>query len=234
MYRSLRTSLSRNRWEAGNVSDRRSLAIASFLVAAGPIAFIAIFGSWAGAGLSQTDAADPRVAMPFLRAHPAMLVAPTLNSLVMHVAAIVLALGLLAGLRDRSPLIATAGALFGVSWGFLDIAQSLVTYNAVIGPVAGDAAAIDTVTKGLQNAAHFGGGLWTLSIAATAAGVFGGAHRVFGVVTGTVFALHALVVPAMPQWFYLEFVMLPIWFAWTGIALLRSRVPELSVRPLPA
>jgi hypothetical protein len=233
-YWSHEASLSANDVEAALVSDRRSIAIAALLLAIGPIAFIAIFGSWASAGLSQADAADPRIAMPFLRAHPGMLIAPTVNSLVMHVAAIVLAIGLLASLRERSALVATVGAIFGVSWGVLDIAQSLVTYNAVVGGVTADAATIDIVTKGLQNAAHFGGGLWTLSIAAAAAGMFASAHRLFGVATGIVFALHALIVPAMPQWFYLEFAMLPIWFAWTGVTLLRSRAPELNVRPLAA
>jgi hypothetical protein len=213
------------------VNDRRSLGIAALLVAVGPIAFIAIFGSWAGAGLSQSDSADPSIAIPFLRAHPAMIVAPTVNSLVMHVAAITLALGLLPLLRDRAPLLATVGAFLGVTWGVLDIAQSVISYNAVVGRVAADPASIDVVTKGLQNAAHFGGGLWTLSIAAAAAGTFSGAHRAFGVLAGAVFALHALIVPMMPSWFYLEFALLPLWFGWTGVALLRGATARVAARP---
>lgn len=213
------------------MNERRSLGIASLLVAAGPIAFLAIFGSWAAAGLSQTDSSNPAIAIPFLRAHGAMVLAPTVNSLVMHVAAITLALGLLPLLRDRSPLLATVGALLGVTWGVLDIAQSVVTYNAVVGPVPADPATIDVVTKGLQDAAHFGGGLWTLSIALTAAGLFGGAHRAFGLLTGAIFALHTLIVPILPQWFYLEFAVLPIWFAWTGIALLRGASTRVATQP---
>ena len=212
------------------MTDRRPLAIASLLVAAGPVLFIAIFGSWAAAGLSQTDAADPTIAIPFLRAHPLMVVPPTANSLVMHLAAIVLAIGLLPTLRERTPLFAMVGAALGVAWGVLDIAQSLITYNAVVGRVSGDAAALDIVTKGLQNAGHLGGGLWTLSIVVASVGLFGGAHRAFGALTGIVFALHPLIVPAMPQWFFLEFALVPAWFAWTGIALLRARAPQAAMR----
>lgn len=208
------------------MNDRR-LGIASLLVAIGPIAFILIFGSWAAAGLSQSDSADPTIAFPFLRAHPGLIVAPTLNDLVMHVAAITLAIGLLPYLRARGATIATVGAVLGVMWGVLDIAQGLISYNAVMGSSVADPRTIDIVTKGMQNAGHFGGGMWTLTIVATSATLFGGAHRVFGVVTGVVFALHPLIVPAVPAWFYLEFVLLPIWFAWTGVALLRAPATRL-------
>jgi len=208
------------------MDDRRSLGIASLLVAIGPIAFILIFGSWAAAGLSQTDSADPAVSFPFLRAHPGMLVPPTVNDLVMHVAAITLAIGLLPVLRTRGATLATVGAALGVMWGVLDIAQGLISYNAVMSPSA-DAVTIDIVTKGLQNAAHFGGGLWTLSIVATSAALFGTAHRVVGLVAGIVFALHPLIVPIVPGWFYLEFVLLPVWFGWTGFALLRAPASRL-------
>lgn len=204
------------------MDDKRALGVASILVALGPLVFIAIFGSWAGAGLSQTDGADPTIAIPFLRAHPGMVLAPTLNSIVMHVAAIVLAVGLYRVLAGQAATLATAGAAFGVMWGVLDLGQSLVTYDAILAAPSADPATIDIVTKGLQNAGHLGGGLWTLSIAATSAAVFGRAHRAFGYLTGVVFALHPLIVPANPGYFSLEFILLPIWFGWTGIAIVRS------------
>jgi len=216
------------------MTDRRVLGAASILVALGPVLFFAIFATWAAAGLSQSDAADPTLAIPFLRAHGSLLVAPTLNSIVMHVAVIVLAVGLWAALRARAPLLATTGAILGVLWGLADIAQSLVTYNAVLGRPAADPATIDVIAKGLQNTAHLGGGLWTLALVATSAAIFGRAHRAFGVLVGTVFALHALIVPVMPQWFYLEYVLLPVWFAWTGIAILRSEAPALRADAAPA
>ena len=213
------------------MDDKRTLGVAAILIALGPLAFIAIFGSWAGAGLSQRDSADPTIALPFLRAHPGMVLAPTLNSIVMHVAAIVLAVGLYRVLVTRSAILATAGAALGVMWAVLDLGQSMVTYNAVLAAPTADPATLDIVTKGLQNAAHLGGGLWTLSIAATSLGVFGRAHRAFGYLTGAVFALHPLIVPANPGYFFLEFILLPIWFAWTGVAILRSGA---SVRQLVA
>ena len=216
------------------MNHRRAIGIASILVALGPIAFFAIFVSWSGAGLSQTDAADPTVAIPFLRTHGVLLVAPTLNSIVMHVAAIVLAVGLWTSLRERAPLLAATGAILGVLWGLADITQSLVTYNAVLSAPVADPATIDVVTKGIQNTAHLGGGLWTLTVVATTAASFGRAHRTLGFVAGTVFALHALIVPVMPQWFYLEYMLLPLWFGWTGVAILRSPAAVSSAKLAPA
>ena len=216
------------------MNHRRAIGIASILVALGPIAFFAIFVSWSGAGLSQTDAADPTVAIPFLRTHGVLLVAPTLNSIVMHVAAIVLAVGLWTSLRERAPLLATTGAILGVLWGLADITQSLVMYNAVLSAPVANPATIDVVTKGVQNTAHLGGGLWTLTVVATTAASFGRAHRALGIVAGTVFALHALIVPVMPQWFYLEYILLPLWFGWTGVAILRSPGAASSANLAPA
>jgi hypothetical protein len=216
------------------VSDKRTIGAASILVALGPIVFMAIFGSWSAAGLPQSDASDPAIAIPFLRANGVLVLAPTVNSIVMHLAAIVLALGLYGVLRERAPLLAATGALLGLVWGVLDIAQSLVMYNAVLGRPSADPATIDVITKGLQNAAHLGGGLWTLTIVATSAAVFGRAHRVLGALTGVVFALHPLIVPVQPSWFYLEFILLPLWFAWTGIAILRSAGSARAVRAAPA
>lgn len=216
------------------MNHRRAIGIASILVALGPIVFFAIFITWSGAGLSQTDAADPTVAIPFLRAHGPLLVAPTLNSIVMHLAAIVLAVGLWASLRERAPLLATTGAILGVLWGVADITQSLVTYNAILSAPTADPATIDVVTKGVQNTAHLGGGLWTLTVAATSAAFFGRAHRAVGIVAGTVFVLHALIVPVMPQWFYLEYILLPLWFGWTGVAILRSPAAASRAQLAPA
>ena len=216
------------------MNHRRAIGIASILVALGPIAFFAIFVSWSGAGLSQTDAADPTVAIPFLRTHGVLLVAPTLNSIVMHVAAIVLAVGLWTSLRERAPLLATTGAILGVLWGLADITQSLVIYNAVLSAPVANPATIDVVTKGVQNTAHLGGGLWTLTVVATTAASFGRAHRALGIVAGTVFALHALIVPVMPQWFYLEYILLPLWFGWTGVAILRSPAAASGAKLAPA
>ena len=216
------------------MNHRRAIGIASILVALGPIVFFAIFISWSGAGLSQTDATDPTVAIPFLRTHGQLLVAPTVNSIVMHLAAIVLAVGLWVSLRERAPLLAATGAILGILWGAADITQSLVMYNAVLSAPTADPATIDVVTKGVQNTAHLGGGLWTISVVATSAAFFGRAHRALGIVAGTVFALHALIVPVMPQWFYLEYILLPLWFGWTGVAILRSPAAASSAELAPA
>lgn len=216
------------------MDDRRVVGIAAALVALGPIVFFAIFATWSASGLSPSEAADPTIALPFLRSNGSLIVAPTLNSIVMHVAVVVLAIGLWTALHTRAPLLAATGAVFGILWGLADIAQSLVLYNAVLSRPASDPATVDVITKGLQNTAHLGGGLWTLVVVATSAAVFGRAHRAFGVVAGSVFVLHPLIVPVAAQWFYLEYVLLPLWFAWTGVAILRSASTVLQPRSTQA
>lgn len=96
---------------------------------------------------------------------------------------------------------------------------------------AADAVTVDAIAKAIQNAAHLGGGLWVLSIALASGGLFGRAHRAVAFVSGAVFALHVLVVPLNPAWWSLEYVGLPLFFGWTGLALLRGRrSPAVSVQ----
>jgi hypothetical protein len=208
------------------VERTRPLGAASIVVAVCALVFLVIFGTWSAAGLSQTDSADPAKAIPFLRAHGWLYLPVAINSVVMHIAVLVLAVGLFRSLASRAPVLGASAAILGICWALMDIAQTLVYYNAVLAAPVADAATIDIVTKGLQNAAHLGGGLWTLGLVATTAGVFGSAHRAMGVIAGVPFTLHAFVVPLMPEWFYLEVIVLPIWFAWTGVSLLRGPLRE--------
>ena len=199
----------------------RSLGASSLVIALAIPVFMLLFGVASATGLSQA-AGDPARTALFFQDHPPLAAAIFLNSIVMHLAAIVLAVGLYLRLAAGNVAVAAIGAVLGIAWAVTDIAQSSVIYSATIAAPTADPATIDAVARGMQNAAHLGGGLWVLSIAAISGATFGRAHRTVGLIVGTVFALHPLVVPLMPAWWALEYLGLPIWFAWTAIALLRG------------
>jgi hypothetical protein len=209
----------------------RSLATSSLLIAAAIPAFIVLF-SVAGA-MGGSAAGDPARAAAFFHDQAPLAAGIFLNSIVMHLAVVALAIGLFLRSSGTSPAVAAIGAALGVSWGILDIAQSSVTYSASLSAPAADAATVDAIAKGLQNAAHLGGGLWVLSLVWVAP-VFGRAHRAVGVAVGAVFALHPLVVPLMPAWWALEYLGLPIWFGWTGLVFLRRPADEPQRVSAPA
>lgn len=77
-------------------------------------------------------------------------------------------------LTHRAPLLASVGATLGIFWGVADISQTLIGYDAIVASSVMDPNTIDVVTTGIQDAAHFRGGLWTLSLAVAGAPLFAG------------------------------------------------------------
>ena len=77
-------------------------------------------------------------------------------------------------LAHRAPLLAPVGATLGIFWGVADISQTLIGYDATIASSVMDPNTIDVVTTGMQDAAHFRGGPWTLSLAVADAPLFAG------------------------------------------------------------
>jgi hypothetical protein len=212
----------------------RALGIAALIVAAAIPLFIVLFGLAAGAGMPAEAQSDPRLAAAFFHDRPAFIGALLVNSIVMHVAVIALAVGLYPRLAAASPSLAAVGAVAGVAWGVLDIAQSSIGYAATLAGSSVDIVTVDAVAKAIQNAAHLHGGLWVLSIAVAGAAVLGRAHRAVAALVGAVFALHVLIVPLNPAWWALEYVSLPVFFGWTGIVLLRDRGSERLLQPAQA
>ena len=211
----------------------RTLGLSSIVIAAAIPMFIVLFGLAAAAGMPAAAQADPSLAATFFHAHPAFAAVLFVNSIVMHVAVVVLAVGLFTTLRSTSD-VAAIGAVFGVAWAVLDIAQSSVTYAATVGSTSADATTVVAIANGIQNAAHLGGGIWVLSIAFAAGSAFGRAHRTAAAIVGAIFALHALIVPLVPAWWTLEYVGLPLFFGWTAVALLRggvARPASLALEP---
>jgi hypothetical protein len=212
----------RNRLQEVDRMKDRWLGVAALIVAAAIPMFIVVFGIAARGGLPAAAQSDPRIAATFFHGQPGYMVALMANSLVMHLAVIALAVGLYPRLAAVSPWVATIGTALGIAWAVLDIAQSSIGYATMVGSSAADAVTVDAIARAIQNAAHLNGGLWVLSIAAAGSASFGRVHRTVAFVVGTVFALHVLIVPLNPAWWSLEYVGLPIFFAWTGIALLRT------------
>jgi hypothetical protein len=210
------------RMGGSDVTDR-TLGLSSVVIAAAIPMFIVLFGLAAAAGMPAAAQSDPRLAATFFHDHLAYAVGLFVNSIVMHVAVVVLTVGLFARLRSTNDA-AAIGAVFGIAWAVLDITQSSIAYAAMVGSASSEAATVDAIAKAIQNAAHLGGGIWVLSIAFTAGSVFSRAHRSAAAVVGAIFALHILIVPLVPAWWTLEYVGLPIFFCWTATALLRSGV----------
>lgn len=212
----------------------RTLGVSSLVIAAAIPMFIVLFGVAGAAGMPSAAQAEPRLAAAFFHDHPLFVAAIFLNSIVMHVAVVVLAIGLYARLVSTGGLWIAVGTALGVAWAVLDIAQSSIAYSATLAAPSADAVTVDAIAKGIQNAAHLGGGIWVLSIAFAGAAVLGRALRGVGFVVGTVFALHTLVVPLVPAWWMLEYIGLPLFFGWTGVALLRGARPPAVVPAMNA
>ena len=203
--------------------SNRTLALSSLVIAIAIPSFIVVYGTAAAAGMPPSAQADPRLAMAFFSAHPAYVEILFVIAIVMHLAVIVLGLGLYPSLAPASPSVSAIGLIGAVAWAVLDIAQSSVTYAATLATTEPEAATVGVVANGMQNAAHLFGGVWVLSVAVSGSGVFGRAHRAMAGVVGAVFALHAVVVPVVPAWWVLEYVGLPLFFAWTALAVARHR-----------
>ncbi len=213
----------------------RFVGIAAIVTGGSLLLFVALYGLWGANGLGQEASTDPAQLAAFAGRAPALYALVPLNGVVVHLAALVVILAVSLAIFATRPLLALLGGTLGTFWVFADLVQNLMQYGAFLGygrsePVT----AITAVAHGLQDAGHLGGGLWVLTV--VIAGPFGLPHRLFGAVTAATFALHPFVAPIVPAWFYVEFVTLPLWFIWTGIAIwlgheLRAR---RALAPTPA
>jgi hypothetical protein len=213
--------------------SNRSIGVTSLVIAAAIPMFIILFGIAGAAGLSQT-AGEPAGVVGFFRDHRPLLGAIFVNSIVMHVAVIVLAVAMYARFAGNGAVVAATGAALGIAWAVLDMAQSSITYSATLAAPTADPATIDAIAKGLQNAGHLGGGLWLLTLVAIGGAPFSRTLRAAGLVVGTVFGLHVLVVPVLPAWWTLEYIGLPVFFGWTAIAFFRGPPVGRGIEVAPA
>jgi len=145
----------------------------------------------------------------------------------------VLALALHARLKDDAPILAQAATAVGLLWAVVLVASGLI-FNAGVAAVAGlhatDPAqavaawqAIEPVAQGLGGSGgELLGGLWVLlvSVAALRTVRLPKLLNWFGVAIGAAGVLS--VVPSLGDVAYGFGLLVIVWFAWLGIAMLRS------------
>jgi len=152
----------------------------------------------------------------------------------------VLALALYARLKDDAPVLAQAATAVGLIWAVVLVASGLI-FNAGVVAVAGlhgtDPAqavaawqAIEPIAQGLGGSGgELLGGLWVLlvSVAALRTGGLPKVLNWFGVAIGAAGVLS--VVPALSDVAYGFGLLVIVWFAWLGVAMLRS--PSRAAAP---
>jgi hypothetical protein len=155
----------------------------------------------------------------------------------------VLALALYARLKDGAPLLAQAATAVGIIWAVVLVASGLI-FNAGVAAVVGlhgtDPAqavatwqAIEPIAQGLGGSGgELLGGLWVLlvGVAALRTGRLPKVLNWLGVAIGAAGLLS--VVPALSEAAYGFGLLVIVWFAWLGIAMLRA--PSRAAAPTSA
>jgi hypothetical protein len=152
----------------------------------------------------------------------------------------VLALALYARLKDGAPLLAQAATAVGIIWAVVLVASGLI-FNAGVAAVVGlhgtDPAqavatwqAIEPIAQGLGGSGgELLGGLWVLlvGVAGLRTGRLPKALNWLGVAIGAAGLLS--VVPALSEAAYGFGLLVIVWFAWLGAAMLRA--PSRAAAP---
>ena len=153
---------------------------------------------------------------------------------------VVLSLALHERLDGKRSALARTATAFGIIWAVLVIASGMI-YNVGMETVTGlhainpDQAAtvwlaIESVFNGLGGGVEVVGGIWVLmlSVAGLRSGNFGRAFNYLGYVVGAAGVVS--VVPAIAEISASIFGLTQIvWFAWLGVAMLRSGKTAVSV-----
>lgn len=188
-----------------------------------------LMAAWPAAGVQPDQASDANAFLPFISSHRALFSVTYVNGIVMHLAGILAVLGVYRLMKDKSPWItlATAG---GLVWMVFDIAYNGWTLHA--GPEIAARFATSPAIAGpqwelvvrsaesLQFTGHVAAGVW-LVITGVVALRHGGLPRTLAViatVAGVLIGMSFFVPGAL----YPCFLLLPVWFFWSGRTLLRA------------
>ena len=158
---------------------------------------------------------------------------------------VVLSLALHERLDGKRSALARTATAFGIIWAVLVIASGMI-YNVGMETVAGLQAAnpdqaatvwlaIESVFNGLGGGVEVVGGIWVilLSVAGLRSGNFGRAFNYLGYVVGAAGVVS--VVPALAETSASIFGLTQIvWFAWLGVAMLRSGETAVQEAITPA
>ena len=206
----------------------RSMGWAAIVMAGSILFFVIMFAAvYPAAGISGGDFSSGEVFLPFSQENPVLATAPFAVGIVMHVAGVVLVIGLWFQLRDRSPWVGVAAAL-GIVWMAFDIAYNGIAIHVIpeLSRLAPDPSLYTGYTvlvaslAALQLTGHLAGGLWlsTTAFVGLKSGQLPKNLGWFGVGVGAVFALSIL----GPNVLYPSFILLPTWLGWYGLHALRS------------
>ncbi len=186
--------------------------------------------------LSDYAEGDPTTAesVEFLVGHQGTLFAWYLVIfLVFGVAIIPLARALHARLADSSPVLADAGAVFAYIWAGLMFATGMISNIGITAvadlndtdPAVAEAlwSSIDAVTEGLGGGNELVGGMWILLVSLAA---WGGRRlpvglNALGVASGAAGLI--TLVPGLSDVGMVFGLGSIVWFAWTGVVLLRTQ-----------
>jgi hypothetical protein len=180
------------------------------------------------------DVVDPAEKVAMLAGNQgSMRVMYLVSYVIFGIVLAVLALALHARLKDGAPTLAQTATALGLIWAVVLVASGLI-FNAGVAAVVAlhrtDTAqavaawqAIEPVAQGLGGSGgELLGGLWVLlvSVAALRAGGLSKVLSWFGVAIGAAGVLS--VVPALGDVAYGFGLLVIVWFAWLGVAMLRS------------
>ena len=180
------------------------------------------------------DVVDPveKVAL-LVRNHDSMRIMYLITYVLFGIVLAVLALALHARLRDRAPALTQAATAVGLIWAVMLVASGMIFnagMTAVVDLHGADPAqavaawqSIEPVAQGLGGSGgELLGGLWVLlvSVAALRTGGLSKALNWLGVAIGAAGVLS--VVPALNDVAYGFGLLVIVWFAWLGVAMLRT------------
>ncbi len=168
-----------------------------------------------------------------VRNHDSMRVMYLITYVIFGIVLAVLALALHTRLRDRAPALTQAATTVGLIWAVMLVASGMI-FNAGVAAVVELHAtnpaqavsawqAIEPVAQGLGGSGgELLGGLWVLlvSLAALRTGALPKVLNWLGVAIGAAGVLS--VVPALNDVAYGFGLLVIVWFAWLGIAMLRT------------
>jgi hypothetical protein len=214
------------------MNERNILSLSAAIVGLSIPGFGATMGVWAKAGLDPSRATDAAAVAAFAAVHPASYALLPVIGVIMHLAALVLAAGLHLRLSARAPLAMFVASALALFWVTCDLLQNLVRYGVFLGGTpATQVPAVDAVAERIWHAGHLGGGAWIALLALVSADAFGLRWRMFAGLVGAVFFLHPFVVPIFPAYFNAELVLVPVWCAWTAVAVRSVASPGAVTAP---
>jgi hypothetical protein len=189
-----------------------------------------------------TEDPEPAEAVSFLVDNRlALYVWNVVIFLAFGVALVPIVLALHQRIRAKQPALAQVGAVFGLIWAGLVLAAGMIA-NVALGTIADlqdmnaevalpTWAAVDTVQDGLGGGVELVGGLWVLlvSIGGLVTASLPRALGRLGVIAGA--AGVATVFPTLEAAGAAFGLALIVWFAWTGVHLVRTSRDAGAIRP---